>query len=100
MLCNGVGAAVAKMFSAVLDPFFLTVNPAVLSPSIQGKLTEAGSLYERVIEIEEKVLGPEHPSLATTLEGRAMLLEFQVRAGTFVEKILWHHEGDNDHERT
>ncbi|CAN0533832.1 unnamed protein product [Ectocarpus sp. 12 AP-2014] len=32
------------------------------------------------IEIEEKTLGPDHPSVATRLNNRASLLESQVRA--------------------
>ena len=36
-------------------------------------------LYGRCQEIEEKVLGPDHPSLAATLDGRAGLLVEQVR---------------------
>ena len=49
-------------------------------PATQGKYGEAGPLYERCQAIEEKVLGPEHPSLATTLGNRARLLESLVSA--------------------
>ena len=45
---------------------------------IQGKYGEAEPLYERCQAIQEKVLGPEHPHLATTLHSRAGLLEIQV----------------------
>eukprot|EP00903_Cladosiphon_okamuranus_P022363 g20568.t1 len=45
--------------------------------NIQGKFSEAEPLYERCQAIEEKVLGPDHPSLATTLNNRAGLLESQ-----------------------
>eukprot|EP00903_Cladosiphon_okamuranus_P007060 g6863.t1 len=40
----------------------------------QGKYAEAEPLYERCQAIKEKVLGPEHPSLATTLNNRAVSL--------------------------
>ncbi|CAN0413880.1 unnamed protein product, partial [Laminaria digitata] len=41
---------------------------------MQGKYAEAEPLYARCQAIEEKALGPEHPSLATTLNNRAGLL--------------------------
>ncbi|CBN74851.1 NB-ARC and TPR repeat-containig protein [Ectocarpus siliculosus] len=46
----------------------------------RGKYSEAEPLYERCQAIQEKILGPEHlehPSLATTLNNRAGLLEAQ-----------------------
>ena len=46
---------------------------------IRDRYSEAEPLYERCQKIEEKVLGPEHPSLATTLGNRASLLQHQVR---------------------
>lgn len=46
----------------------------------QGKYVEAELLYEKCQEIQKKVLGTEHPSFATTLNDRALLLERQVRA--------------------
>ena len=60
------------------------MDPDALSPVFQGKFDEADPLYLRAIEIGEKTLGPEHPSLATTLNNRAGLLEQQVR---FARKI-------------
>ena len=39
----------------------------------EGKDAEAQSLYERCQEIQEKALGPEHPSLAITLNNRVLL---------------------------
>ena len=41
---------------------------------IQGNFAEAERLYERCQAIDEKVLGPDHPDLATTLNNRAALL--------------------------
>ncbi|CAM9900520.1 unnamed protein product [Ectocarpus sp. 4 AP-2014] len=46
---------------------------------IQGKYAEAEPLYERSQAIQEKVLGPEHPDVATSLDNRASLLESQGR---------------------
>ena len=58
----------------------LVFGPALVCISCQGEYAKAGELYERCQAIEEKVLGPEHPSLATTLGNRAGLLKAQVRA--------------------
>ncbi|CAN0367181.1 unnamed protein product [Ectocarpus sp. 6 AP-2014] len=46
---------------------------------IQGKYAEAETLYERSRAIQEKVLGPEHPDVATSLNNRALLLQSQGR---------------------
>lgn len=46
--------------------------------STQGKYAEADPLYLRAIGIEEKHLGPDHPSLASSLANRANLLQAQV----------------------
>ena len=54
-------------------------GPATLLTPFQGKYEEAEPLYERCQAIMEKVLGPEHPSLATTLNNRAALFYAQVR---------------------
>lgn len=52
---------------------------ALLTTTSQGKYTEAEPLYDRCQAIEEEILGPEHPSLATTLSNRAGLLTSLVR---------------------
>ena len=49
----------------------------------QGKLEEAGLLLARAIAIQERALGPDHPSLASTLDDRATLLSAQVFMGAF-----------------
>ena len=64
-------------------------GPALVCISCQGEYAKAGELYERCQAIDEKVLGPEHPSLATTLHSRAGLLEAQVRAGGVVKGNVW-----------
>lgn len=46
----------------------------------QGKYAEAEPLYERSQVILEKVLGSDHPNVASLLNNRAMLLKNQVRA--------------------
>lgn len=42
-------------------------------------LDEADQFYVRATEIWEKVLGPDHPQVATALNNRAHLLNAQVR---------------------
>ncbi|CAN0373132.1 unnamed protein product, partial [Laminaria digitata] len=39
--------------------------------AVQGKYAEAKPLYERSQAIREKVLGPEHPEVAQSLNNRA-----------------------------
>ncbi|CAN0409095.1 unnamed protein product, partial [Laminaria digitata] len=46
-------------------------------PVAQGNYAEAGPLYKRSLAIKEKALGPEHPSVAKSLNGLAGLLETQ-----------------------
>jgi len=43
----------------------------------QGKYAEAEPLYQRALAITEKALGPEHPSVAPTLNGMAVVLREQ-----------------------
>ncbi|CAM9780862.1 unnamed protein product, partial [Ectocarpus sp. 13 AM-2016] len=43
----------------------------------QGKYADADPLYLQAIEIQAKILGPEHQDLATTLNNLAALLEIQ-----------------------
>lgn len=52
-------------------------NPLLFA---QGKFSEAEQLYESSQAVEEKILGPEHPDVATSLNNRAGLLQDQVRA--------------------
>eukprot|EP00903_Cladosiphon_okamuranus_P016134 g14889.t1 len=53
---------------------FAEAEPLASLLESQGKYADVEPLYERCQEIEEKVLGPHHPSLATTLNNRAGLL--------------------------
>ena len=50
-----------------------------LSATAQGKPEEALPLYKRSRAIKEKVYGPDHPSLATSLNNEAGLLKKMVR---------------------
>lgn len=60
-----------------------SIQPPIFS---QGKFSQAEPLYVRVIEIWEKVYGPDHPLLATALSNQAVLLcNAQVRDG----RIWW-----------
>ncbi|CAN0092693.1 unnamed protein product [Scytosiphon promiscuus] len=47
--------------------------------TIQGKYDDAEPLYERSQAIREKMLGPEHPDIAQSLNNRAWLLERQCK---------------------
>ena len=49
------------------------------SSTAQGKHEEALPLYKRSRAIKEKVYGPDHPSLATSLNNEAVLLKKMVR---------------------
>jgi tetratricopeptide (TPR) repeat protein len=51
-------------------------NLAVLYKS-QGKYAEAEPLYERALEIRERVLGAEHPDTTTSLNNLAVLYKSQ-----------------------
>ncbi|CAM9778863.1 unnamed protein product [Ectocarpus fasciculatus] len=85
-------------FSLLLNDYF-----AALSSMCQGKYAEAEPLYEQCQAIEEKVLGSEHPSLATTLNNRAGLLYKQGKhkeAVPFLERasfILRKKLGESHH---
>ncbi|CAN0543301.1 unnamed protein product, partial [Laminaria digitata] len=57
----------------------------------QGNYAEAGPLYKRSLAIKEKALGPEHPSVATSLNNLAGLLETQgnyAEAGPLYKRSL------------
>ena len=49
----------------------------------QGEYDDAKPLYERSLAIREKVLGPDHPGVATGLNNLAELLKSQVRVDRF-----------------
>ncbi len=43
----------------------------------QGKLSQAEPLYQRVLRINEQVLGPAHPNTALSLNNLAELYKYQ-----------------------
>lgn len=47
-------------------------------PDGQGKPDKAGPLLKRALDIQEKVLGPEHPAVAAFLNNMAGFLDGQV----------------------
>ena len=63
-----------NVFSQFLIGLVLNNDPATPSTVFQGKYEEADPLYLRAVAIGEKTLGPDHPTLATTLNNRAGLL--------------------------
>lgn len=54
------------------------VHSILLSFPAQGKYAEAEALYLRSLKIQEGILGPDHPDVATSLNDLAGLLELQV----------------------
>ncbi|CAM9452699.1 unnamed protein product, partial [Hapterophycus canaliculatus] len=68
----------------------------------QGKDAQAEELYERCQTVEEKCVGPEHPSVATTLDTRARLLQMQGKydeAQPLYERaiVIWEASLGSDH---
>lgn len=49
-----------------------------LGYNIQGEYEQAYPLYQRALEIDEKIFGPDNPEVATNLNNIATLLEKQV----------------------
>ena len=47
----------------------------------QGRYGEAEPLYKRSLAIKKKALGPDHPSVATSLDNLGVLYEAQGRYG-------------------
>ena len=46
---------------------------------VQGLLEKAGGLYDRALELAEKLFGPESKNMATSLNNKALLLKKMVR---------------------
>ena len=55
----------------------MSLNNLAVLLQAQGDLAGARPLYERALAIYEKVLGPDHPRLATSLNNLASLLQAQ-----------------------
>lgn len=54
----------------------MCINPLLLVA--QGKFAEAEPIFKQSLAIREKVLGPEHPDVATTLNHLGHLLTMEV----------------------
>lgn len=68
------GLKVAERFGTQDGRLAISLNNLAELYRSQGKYAEAEPLYKRVLAIREKVLGPNHPDLAQSLESYAALL--------------------------
>ena len=50
-------------------------------------LEKAGELYDRAVELAEKLFGPESANVATALNNNALLLKQMVSCGRFVRAV-------------
>ena len=71
---GGKGDLRLTMTLTRLGDLAATLNNLALHYRKQGRYGEAGSLYKRSLAIWKRVLGPEHPHVATSLEKYASLL--------------------------
>lgn len=55
---------------------------------VQGRYAEAERLYKRSLEIQERVLGGDHPDVALLLNKKASLLERQVMVEGQNEEVM------------
>ncbi len=76
----------SRVSVSISSPSWITPSHEHI-PCTQGKYAEAEPLYERSQAIREKVLGPEHPDVAQSLNNRAGLLRSQVRAARSFEVL-------------
>ena len=65
--------------SGVPLPYATLLTTTTRVVAMQGNHGDAKPLYERSLAIREKVLGPDHPDVASSLNNLAMLLNNQVR---------------------
>jgi tetratricopeptide (TPR) repeat protein len=85
---------IVKLIAALLIGFFLSFQHSALAQSAKeasqlnnravelyksGRYSEAEPLYKRSLAIQEKVLGPNHPNVATSLNNLAELYHTQGR---------------------
>ena len=76
--------------AADLQPSNLTyLNAAAELSYAFEELQETGNLLERVLKIQEKLLGPEHPDLAQTLNNLGVLRHTQGRHAEAEAFYLW-----------
>src|SRR3989338_6000626 len=70
--------SVVRAQSSLLDEA-LRLNQQAFALYQAGKYSQAEPLYRRSLEIREKVLGPEHPDVAASLNNLAGLYDAQGR---------------------
>ncbi|CAN0475986.1 unnamed protein product, partial [Scytosiphon promiscuus] len=66
--------------SRASEPLPSHKRPATKCLAAQAKFAEAETLYGRSLALREKVLGPEHPDVAISLNNSAALLIAQVES--------------------
>ena len=69
----------AEAFGEIDQRLTITINYLALVYAQQGRYAEAEPLYRRTLSINEKALGPDHPSVGTTLNNLAGLFRQQKR---------------------
>jgi tetratricopeptide (TPR) repeat protein len=88
--CNYFMATHYYQLAADLQPANLTyLNTAAEFSYSFEELQETGHLLEQVIKIQEKLLGPEHPDLAQTLNNLGVLRHTQGRHAEAEAYYLW-----------
>jgi len=63
----------------------------------EGKYVEAAAIWQQILEIDEKEIGPDHPDFATSLNNLAVLLNAQ---GQYVEAERLHRRSLAIREKT
>jgi len=87
---NYFGAAQYYQLAADLQPANLTYLRAAAELSYAfEEFQETGHLLEQVLKIQEKLLGPEHPDLAQTLNNLGVLRHTQGRHAEAEAFYLW-----------
>jgi tetratricopeptide (TPR) repeat protein len=75
LICSLLGIPHAA-FAQALDEANALIQQ-VIKLNDQGRYSEAIPLAQRVLAIQEKTLGPEHPNVVTSLDNLAQLYTFQ-----------------------
>jgi tetratricopeptide (TPR) repeat protein len=69
----------------------VNLNNLGAAAAARGRTAEAEQLYQRALQLKEKLLGPEHPDVAITLNNLATLRISQLRfaeAATMYQRAL------------
>ena len=83
-------AGLLSICSSAVDSKVLTSTLSWFPLSLQGKLDEALVMKRKCLAIEERVLSPDQPQMAASLNNLAGLLSAQVGAG----RIFQENSGD------